>query len=416
MNSVIEFDHVTKIYNLGTKTSLREAFSNSVSGIFKNGGNPQKTVYSLNDVSFRVYEGEVLGIIGSNGAGKTTTLKLLSRVTYPTAGKIHVHGRVSALIELGAGFHPELTGAENIYLNASILGLKRDEIAGRFNKIVNFSGLDRFIDTPVKRYSSGMYARLAFSVAAHVDPDILLVDEVLSVGDELFQQKCFNRMREIRDMGRAMVFISHNMMAVKNICTRVIWLNQGVVLEDGDPDEVIGKYLYEQHSVAEKELSALNDGERLEKIESGVIQIREVKIENETGEKLEVIKRGAPVKVSVNINCAQQLNNPEIQMYFEDKHNERIIGDRLRFSDCDVSGFETNNLDISCLFETSLNRPNIYRLTVDILEDGHLIFRQKGLGPIIVMPDNQNMQMINYEMVGVPTQWFLNGKKIKKDR
>ena len=192
--AVIEFNHVTKTYRLGTRGGLRETLMNALSGLVRKESDDKKFLNALDDVSFQVHEGEVLGIIGANGAGKTTALKILSRVTYPTTGSVSVNGRISALIELGAGFHPDLSGVENIYLNASILGLKQAEIDAKFDEIVAFSGLEKFLDTPVKRYSSGMYARLAFSVAAHVDPDVLLVDEVLSVGDAIFQEKCLNRM------------------------------------------------------------------------------------------------------------------------------------------------------------------------------------------------------------------------------
>jgi len=197
--AVIEFEHVSKAYRLGaSRTSLREAISQIGHKLFSRSGaqTNNQLFWALNDVSFKVEQGEVLGIIGHNGAGKSTILKLLSKVAYPTSGQIRTQGRMAALIELGAGFHPDLSGRENVYLNGSILGLKRQEIDAQFSSIVEFAGLEKFIDTPVKRYSSGMYVRLAFAVAAHVRADLLLVDEVLSVGDMAFQQRCMAKMNE----------------------------------------------------------------------------------------------------------------------------------------------------------------------------------------------------------------------------
>ncbi|HXI20830.1 MAG TPA: polysaccharide ABC transporter ATP-binding protein, partial [Gemmatimonadales bacterium] len=199
--------------------------------------------WAVHDVSFQVRRGEALGVIGSNGAGKSTMLKLLSGIMRPTRGRLAVHGRLSALIEVSAGFHMDLTGRENIYLNGTILGMTRKEIASRFDQIVAFSGLESFIDTPVKRYSSGMFARLGFSVAAHVDPDILIVDEVLSVGDYVFQQKCMERMRAVIRGGATVIFVSHNLHAVAEMCGRALLLERGRAVSLGPADEVIRTYL-----------------------------------------------------------------------------------------------------------------------------------------------------------------------------
>jgi lipopolysaccharide transport system ATP-binding protein len=190
-----------------------------------------------------VQRGEVLGIIGRNGAGKSTLLKILTRITPPTAGWAEIHGRVGALIGVGTGFHPDLTGRENVYLNGALLGMKKAEIERRFDAIVSFAEIDRFLDTPVKRYSTGMYTRLAFAVAAHMEPEILLVDEVLAVGDAAFQRKCIGKMEGIARESRAILFVSHNMSAVQSLCHRVIWLDEGRIVAEGDPRDVIGQYL-----------------------------------------------------------------------------------------------------------------------------------------------------------------------------
>lgn len=242
---VIEVDSVSKLYRLGaSRTSLREALSNSARRLLHRGHNPDgdQLFWALKDVSFSIDDGEVLGIIGHNGAGKSTTLKLLSKVIFPTSGQIRTRGRMAALIELGAGFHPDLSGRENIYLNGSILGLKQREIDAQFDSMVEFAGLEKFIDTPVKRYSSGMYVRLAFAVAAHVRADLLLIDEVLSVGDLNFQQKCLNKMRELRDSGATIIFISHNLWSVSSFCGRVLLLSRGSIVADGEPNTVIETY------------------------------------------------------------------------------------------------------------------------------------------------------------------------------
>ena len=201
--------------------------------------------WALCDVSFSVGQGEVIGLIGKNGAGKSTLLKILSRITEPTEGQIDLYGRVSSLLEVGIGFHPELSGRDNIFLNGAILGMSRQEIRRKFDEIADFAEISRFLDTPVKRYSSGMYVRLAFAVAAHLEPDILIVDEVLAVGDSAFQQKCLGKMRDIRAHGRTVIVVSHNMATVASLCQKVIWLSDGRVKATGDAQEIIRRYLSE---------------------------------------------------------------------------------------------------------------------------------------------------------------------------
>jgi lipopolysaccharide transport system ATP-binding protein len=201
------------------------------------------TIWALRDVSFEVKRGEVVGIIGRNGAGKSTLLKILSRITRPTEGRAVIKGRVGSLLEVGTGFHPELTGRENIYLSGAILGMRKAEIERNFDEIVAFAEIEKFLDTPVKRYSSGMYVRLAFAVAAHLEPEILLVDEVLAVGDAAFQKKCLGKMGDVAQEGRTVLFVSHNMVAVQSLCRRAIWLDDGKIVEEGQPSRVVSGYL-----------------------------------------------------------------------------------------------------------------------------------------------------------------------------
>ncbi len=253
MKSIISARNISKQYRIGQREAygtLRDTLANAFSAPFRrlsgNGRAATETIWALRDVGFEVDSGEAVGIIGRNGAGKSTLLKVLSRITEPTTGTIDLYGRVGSLLEVGTGFHPELTGRENIFLNGAILGMQRVEIERKFDEIVSFAEIERFLDTPVKRYSSGMYMRLAFAVAAHLEPEILLVDEVLAVGDAQFQKKCLGKMGEVAREGRTVLFVSHNMMAVQNLCRRAIWLDGGQIVASGESGQVVADYL--QHS------------------------------------------------------------------------------------------------------------------------------------------------------------------------
>ena len=252
MSIAIRVENLSKLYKIGKKEpymALRDALSESIKKLFRKNEKDKENesyIWALKNVSFEVKEGEIVGIIGRNGAGKTTLLKILSRITYPTEGKAVVKGKVGSLLEVGIGFHPELTGRENIYLYGTILGMKKKEIDEKFDEIVEFSELSQFIDTPVKYYSSGMYVRLAFSVASYLDTDILLVDEVLAVGDIGFQKKCFKKMEDIREKekeARTILVVSHNMDAIMRLCRRAILLDKGKVIADGDAKHVVELYL-----------------------------------------------------------------------------------------------------------------------------------------------------------------------------
>jgi lipopolysaccharide transport system ATP-binding protein len=255
---IIKVDNLSKRYRIGAREkgykTFRETIMEGISAPVRNlgrlrsltsfkEGDEANVIWVLKDISFEVEEGEVLGIIGRNGAGKTTLFKILSRITEPTSGTAELYGRVSSLLEVGTGFHPELTGRENIFLNGAILGMRKQEIERKFDEIVAFSEIGQHIDTPVKRYSSGMYVRLAFAVAAHLEPEILLVDEVLAVGDVGFQKKCLGKMGDIAKGGRTVLFVSHNMSAIKRLCHRTILLDRGNILADGTTEVVVKRYL-----------------------------------------------------------------------------------------------------------------------------------------------------------------------------
>ena len=267
-NTAIQINNLSKCYRIGIKEQIHDSLGGAIVGFLKSpikNYKKYRSLYDFRDVnktaseneypdspnllwalkglSFQINQGEVVGIIGANGAGKSTLLKVLARITTPTAGKAMIRGRVGSLLEVGTGFHPELTGRENVYLNGTVLGMRKREVDQKFHEIVEFSGVEKFLDTPVKRYSSGMRVRLAFAVAAHLEPEVLIIDEVLAVGDAAFQKKCLGKMGEVATEGRTVLFVSHNMGAVSELCERAIWLDEGQVRLDGRASDVVSKYL-----------------------------------------------------------------------------------------------------------------------------------------------------------------------------
>lgn len=246
MKPILEIHNISKTFRINHEQSPYLSMRDAVSGIFKSSATEVETFYALRDISFNVQQGDTIGIVGKNGAGKSTLLKILSRITPPSEGHIKVRGRIASLLEVGTGFHPELTGRENIFMNGSILGMKRAEINSKFNEIVEFSGTGKFLDTPLKHYSSGMQLRLAFSVAAFLEPEILIIDEVLAVGDAEFQQRCMGKMEDVSKSGRTILFVSHNMGAVQALCKNSIYLQQGQLKMQGPTGQIIQSYLNDQ--------------------------------------------------------------------------------------------------------------------------------------------------------------------------
>lgn len=308
MEPSIQVSNITKRYRIGqAPLSIKSFFSR------RSDGQGERYHWAVDDVSFALQPGESLGIIGPNGAGKTTILKLLSKVTRPTSGEIRMNGRFSALIELGAGFHPELTGRENVYLNGTILGMRRAEISARFDEIVEFAGIGKYLDTPVKRYSSGMYARLGFAVAAHVDPDILLVDEVLAVGDMAFQVKCYDRMLKMLENGTALVFVSHNMRAVQRVCQRCIVMYRGRPAFFGPTSEATAEYSNIVRQAAAEFSSATIEG-----LEEGISQrimthdavIEKVELLRANGEPTFALNAGEPAVVRLHLKAHKPVLSP----------------------------------------------------------------------------------------------------------
>jgi lipopolysaccharide transport system ATP-binding protein len=298
----VQFENISKKYSLGlTRTSLPSIISDRLKSLF--GGAPAAqpadgSFWALRDVSFELKAGESLALVGANGAGKTTILKLLANITKPTSGTIKTNGQLSALIELGAGFHPDLTGRENIYLNGTILGLSRKQIASRFDEIVAFSELDRFIDTPVKRYSSGMAVRLGFAVASCIEPEILLVDEVLAVGDVSFQQKCMRRIRHLIERGTSIIFVSHNFYLVQAVCNTALYLEQGQLKYRGSTKEVIDRYEQDLH---EARIRKFADGSTpADEAEMSDLEITKVEVFGADGRRPDILPNKQPVRILIH--------------------------------------------------------------------------------------------------------------------
>ena len=286
--------------------------------------------WALKDIDFEIKQGDKVGIIGSNGAGKSTLLKILSRITAPTTGKVGVNGRIASLLEVGTGFHPELTGRENIFLNGAILGMSKRDIQSRFDEIVAFSEIERFLDTPVKRYSSGMYVRLAFSVAAHLEPDIFIVDEVLAVGDLAFQKKCLGKMDDVGNSGRTLLFVSHNNSAIKSLCSRGIYLEGGMIAADGEVTDVIESYLSNTYH---GEYESLVDLERLKECDAAGFKIDSIKVRNLSRPDRQLCS-GDDIQFSVKYEFTGTNPSPALIFSIKNSHGVEVC----RFSNSPISG------------------------------------------------------------------------------
>lgn len=326
MKPIIKVEGLSKQYRIGVRpesyVTLRDTIAGAVRAPFnllrRNGHSVDNTIWALKDVSFEVAPGEAIGIIGRNGAGKSTLLKILSRITDPTAGQVELYGRVGSLLEVGTGFHPELTGRENIYLNGSMLGINRRDIERKFDQIVEFSGVAKFIDTPVKRYSSGMYVRLAFAVAAHLEPEILVVDEVLAVGDVEFQKKCLGKMGEAAQEGQTVIFVSHNLAAVQRLCRTAILLDAGQIVASGTSAEVVSRYVQDG---AQTSLSWKRDS-----TPDKAAYFQRVYVSDAGGQELGYVTTNSSLGVTMEFVVNRRSRNLQVSVGLLDENGDQIFG------------------------------------------------------------------------------------------
>ncbi len=371
-NIAIQVQHLSKMYRLGElhryrtlRDSLAGAIARPLSRLRKRRTEPlslrpierslDSTIWALNDVSFEIRVGEVVGIIGRNGAGKSTLLKILSRITEPTSGRAEIQGRVGSLLEVGTGFHPELTGRENIFLNGAILGMKKAEIIAKFDEIVSFAEVEKFLDTTVKHYSTGMYLRLAFAVAAHLEQEILLIDEVLAVGDAAFQKKCLGKMGEVAKCGRTVLLVSHNMSAIRQLCSQTLWIDEGKVKEIGPPETVIRDYL-----IGKQEETAVRIWEDPKSAPGGEnARLRAIRILGPSGEVGAKLDIKLPFSVEIEYEIFRPIRNFR-------------IGFRLSTSD-GVIVFTTADME-GCSTESDPLDPGVYvsrcRIEGNFLNEG----------------------------------------------
>jgi len=346
-NIAIRVNNLSKRYRIGLKDEVHDTIIGSFASWLKSplknykrlrslskfdqNSEADDIIWALRDVSFEVKEGEAIGVIGRNGAGKSTLLKVLSRITEPSKGRVEIRGRVSSLLEVGTGFHPELTGRENIYLNGTILGMSKKEIDSKFDEIVDFSGVEKFIDTPIKRYSSGMNVRLAFAVAAHLEPEILIIDEVLAVGDAEFQRKCLGKMENVAKGGRTVVFCSHNLHAIRDLCNRSILIDDGRLLDIGDSQAVVNNYLTSYIKMnSEQEF-----GKRGDKYRTDIVQVEKFKIKDSNYNEVECMHSGNDFFFEIEYNNKENnvINDVVVSLDIYDDENNRVLLFRSNFTD-----------------------------------------------------------------------------------
>lgn len=378
MKPILTVENISKKYRLGARglsqTTLREVVTGALSSPLSTLNRPvnskrdDQMLWALHDVSFEVKPGEVVGVIGRNGAGKSTLLKILSRITKPTVGRVKLYGRVSSLLEVGTGFHLELTGRENIFLNGAILGMKRDDIKRRFDSIVAFAEVERFIDTPVKHYSSGMHMRLAFAVAAHLEPEILLVDEVLAVGDFQFQKKCLGKMESAATEGRTILFVSHNLAAVSNLCKRGLVLERGVLAFAGTQSEAIAHYL----SSGQSETVSLNN--RTDRVGTGQVRVVAIEIKDVKGGALDVAASGQDVEICLHYESLTEFQSARIIAGIIVKTNFDVP---VFLQHNRLTGEEWGPLPAHGTFICRIPRlplpPAAYRITYSLIRDGEYL-------------------------------------------
>ncbi|MGG6239887.1 ABC transporter ATP-binding protein [Nodosilinea sp. AN01ver1] len=402
-DTVIQVENLGKKYVLGHQqqgssryVALRDVLSDRAKSLSRRLRHPlkpqansrQDEFWALKDVSFEVKQGEVVGIIGRNGAGKSTLLKVLSRITEPTTGRVRLRGRVASLLEVGTGFHPELTGRENIFLNGAILGMSRAEINRRFDEIVEFAEVSRFLDTPVKRYSSGMYVRLAFAVAAHLEPEILLVDEVLAVGDAAFQKKCLGKLQDAATTGgKTVFFVSHNMPTIQTLCQKAILLDKGLIKEQGETNFIIKQYFSLGTQLTSSEADLLVHPGRRHSREKA---LRAVWLSNHENERQTEFGMGDAINVSFRFSCDRSISSPGFGFGFEDESGRRIFSINNYMAPNSSNNISSSKEGIAVLKVDKLPlMPGKYYINISIVENQSewVDFIERAIGFEIIPKD-----------------------------
>jgi lipopolysaccharide transport system ATP-binding protein len=399
-NIAIRVENLSKQYKIGVANShhdtLRDHLTEGFKSLFRRNGHKsfedcqEGYIWSLKDVSFDVQRGDVVGVIGKNGAGKSTLLKILSRITEPTEGGADIYGRVGSLLEVGTGFHPELTGRENVYLNGAILGMRKAEIEQKFDEIIAFAETDKFIDMPVKRYSSGMYVRLAFAVAAHLEPEILIVDEVLAVGDTGFQKKCLEKLQGVAQEGRTVLFVSHNMAAVEHLCNKVFMFENGKVAFSGGSKEAIDHYL---HSFSEKDPTSSSHIVDLSnaagRTRSCRPQIDRLELYTDEGRPLSgCLKLGASLAICVFFRLEKPTANFDVALGFDNYLGQRVLTVSSAFQPNRPLRDRVGNQKIICEIPSLTLLPGEYRIKVLLEIAGSVVDRVENAASITVVESN----------------------------
>lgn len=419
-------DTVIRVENLGKKyvlshqdkqsnyKSFRDVLSKGTKNLFAsispvrkadlNGHQPSKEEFwALNDVSFEIKQGERVGIIGRNGAGKSTLLKILSRITEPTKGRIQIKGRVASLLEVGTGFHPELTGRENIFLNGAILGMSKAEIKHKFDEIVAFAEIEQFLDTPVKRYSSGMYVRLAFAVAAHLEPEILIVDEVLAVGDVQFQKKCIGKMEDVGKEGRSILFVSHNLGIVQNLCSRGILLGRGTVLADDTASAVVSSYLQTLDQEASLDLA-----DRIERKGKGQIRLTQIEVSTSKSFVSPALITGQPALFTFYVTAVKPGLSCSFTIY--DQYGQAVSNFNSSAHSQEDQSDPTSNR-FTCVIDELLLKPGRYRINVALMQGNELQDHVEGAAFLNVEGGQLRGRTVNsdsrYGTIALPHCWCL---------
>lgn len=407
---IIEVKHVTKEYNLGAVTSIKDSIRHSLAKLQGKSTWQRERFKALNDIDFSIKEGEVVGIIGHNGAGKSTLLKHLANITQPTSGEVIVRGSIAPLIEVGAGVNPELTGRENIFLNGAILGMPKKAIQNKLDEIIEFSELEQFIDTPVKRYSSGMTVKLGFSIATSMDADILIIDEVLAVGDLAFQRKCFDRMEHlIKKQGKTVLLVSHNIRQINRMCDRVILLDHGTVTSDGDPIEVSNQF-YEENN--QRILDNIQKNKQQE-LATDLLEITDLAMISETGEQVERINSGDPLRVDLKLKLKKDIERPEIVIGTHTTDFVYLTASSTELNTPSINVLKAGEHRISLTHANFPMKPGVYGVRVAIFDSQrNSLYSGENLMFFTVNQSKNEAKEPPSRLINTESSWLINQNQV----